>query len=224
MTSFGRAMKVAALGSVIGALSFALPASSQQAPPATGSPTPPAPGMGGQMRQQGMEHGRMGQGMGGSTMQNMQTPGPSMQSQMPGAMGGMMGQNMGPQMMQMMMQGHMADLPWEHIDGRIAYLHAELKITEAQMPAWTEFANVLRANAKRMADLQKAQPQRTTTTAADQLDDQERWLTARLESVKALRPAYAKLFAVLDDGQKKIASELLVPHMGIAMRMGMGMQ
>ena len=230
MTIIRITMQNAALGIVIGAFSFALPASSQQTPPTSSqtqpAPMQPGPGMGAQMRQQGMEHGRMGQGTGsnmqmpGTGMQS-QMPGPGMQQgQMPGAMGSMMGPNMGPQMMQMMMQGHMADLPADHIEGRIAYLHAELKITEAQMPAWTEFANVLRANAKRMAEAQKAQPQAATTTAADRLDDQERWLTARVESVRALKPAYAKLYAALDDKQKKIADELLTPHMGIAMRMG----
>ncbi len=187
----------------------------------------PGPGMGAQMQQQGMEHGRMGQGMGmegkemgmgrqgmgGANMQNMESS--AMQGQMPGmGPGGMPAQSMGPQMMQMIMQGHMADLPSDHIEGRIAYLHAELKITEAQMPAWTEFANVLRANAKRIAEVQKA-PQRTTATAADRMDDQERWLTARLESVRALKPAYVKLYTVLDDKQKKIADELLAPHMGM---------
>lgn len=184
-------------------------------------------GMKGRMQGQGMQGQGMemeGHGMSGSRMQNMQMPsdcaggqcamqGSGMQGEMPGTMGS--GTMMGPQMMQMMMQGRMMDLPTDHIEGRIAYLHAELKITEAQMPAWTEFANVLRANAKRVEEAQKAQPQRTTTTAADRLDDQERWLAVRLESVKALKPAYAKLYAVLEDKQKKIADELVTPHMGV---------
>jgi hypothetical protein len=178
-------------------------------------------GMQGQGKSMGME----GHNMGGSSMQNMQTPGdcaggqcgamqgPGMQGQVAGPMGP--GAMMGPQMMQMMMQVRMMDLPTDHIDGRIAYLHAELKITEPQMPAWTEFANVMRTNAKRVEDAQKGQPPRTTATAADRLDDQERWLTVRLESVKALKPAYAKLYAALDDKQKKIANELIAPQMGI---------
>ncbi len=183
-------------------------------------------GMQGQgMQSQGKSMGMEGHNMGGSGMQNMQTPGdcsggqcgamqgPGVQGQVAGPMGP--GAMMGPQMMQMMMQTRMMDLPTDHIDGRIAYLHAELKITEPQMPAWTEFATVMRTNAKRVEDAQKGQPQRTTTTAADRLDDQERWLTVRLESVKALKPAYAKLYAALDDKQKKIANELIAPHMGI---------
>lgn len=219
MTILSKAVQVGGLAVVIGVLS-ALPASSQQTPPATGAQMQPAPGMGDQMRQQGMERGRKGQGMG---MERQGTAGPTMQmqGQMPGGMAGTAGPNMGPQMMQTMpmtMQGHMIDLPADHIEGRIAYLHAELKITDAQMPAWTEFANVLRANAKRIEEAQKAQAQRTTTTAADRLDDQERWLTARLENVKALKPTFTKLYAALDDSQKKIGDELFGPHMP---RMGM---
>lgn len=172
----------------------------------------PMQGQGSQGQGMGMEsHGK-----GGSSMQNMQPTADCAGGQcgaMPGP--GMQGQMMGPQMMQMMMQGRMMDLPTDHIEGRIAYLHAELKITDAQMPVWTEFATVMRANAKRIEDAQKTQPQRTTASAADRLDNQERWLTVRLESVKALKPAYAKLYAALDDKQKKVADELLTPHMGV---------
>lgn len=160
------------------------------------------------MQGQGMQ-GQGAQGMGMEGHGGMQ--GSGMPGQMSGAMGP--GATMGPQMMQMMMHGRMGDLPTDHIEGRIAYLHAELKITEAQMPAWTEFGNVLRANAKRIAEAQKASQQ--ATTSAERLDNQERWLTARLESVKALKPAYAKLYAALDDGQKKIADDLITSHMGI---------
>jgi len=41
------------------------------------------------------------------------------------------------------MLGNIAD----HIDGRIAYLKAELKITEAQDPLWNAFADALRSSA-----------------------------------------------------------------------------
>jgi hypothetical protein len=178
---------------------------------------------------QGMEHG----GMGGS---NMQTPaaggcagvpmqGAGMQGQMPmqgqmiGAMGpGNVAAMPGPQMMQQMMmqgQGYMAEVPYEHIEGRIAYGHAELHINEAQMPTWTEFANALRANAKRIAEAKAAQAQGTNKSVADRLDDQERWLAVRLENVRALKPAYAKLYAVLDDKHRKMADELIVPYIGV---------
>ncbi len=68
---------------------------------------------------------------------------------------GMMGQGggmpmmSGPGRMGMMGMTGIAD----HIEGRIAFLKAELKITEAQMPQWNAFAEALRANARRMSEM-----------------------------------------------------------------------
>jgi hypothetical protein len=67
-----------------------------------------------------------------------------MQSMPQGAMGGMpiMGM-MGMMMAMMEMSGH--------IEGRIAFLKTELKITETQMPQWNAFVEALRGNAGRMS-------------------------------------------------------------------------
>ena len=40
--------------------------------------------------------------------------------------------------------------PGRHVEGRIAYLKAELKITDAQAPHFDAVANVMRDNAKAM--------------------------------------------------------------------------
>lgn len=71
-----------------------------------------------------------------------------------------MGQGMGPEMMgpgMMMGPGTMPMIgmmdPARHVEGRLAFLRAELKITEAQTPQWNAFTDALRANAKRMGDL-----------------------------------------------------------------------
>ena len=71
---------------------------------------------------------------------------------MPGASGGtpmMGGQQMGgmPMMGMMQMMGSMAD----HVEGRIAFLKTELKITDAQQPLWNAVGDAMRANAKDMA-------------------------------------------------------------------------
>src|SRR6516164_7883277 len=50
------------------------------------------------------------------------------------------------------MLGNIAD----HIDGRIAYLKAELKITEAQDPLWNAFADALRSSAAQARRLRAA--------------------------------------------------------------------
>lgn len=143
-----------------------------------------------------------------------------------GAPGGMQGGSMMqmPMMqMPMMRQGSMLDVPSDYIEGRIAFMHAELRVTDSQMAAWTEFANVLRANAKRSADAHGAKGQQAAATTADRLDEQERRLAARLEGVRALKAAYVKLYAVLDDKQKKTADELMAMPMTMKMPMTMPM-
>jgi len=104
----------------------------------------------------------------------------------------------------------------EHVEGRIAFLRAELQITDAQAKAWDAFASVLRDNAKRMKDADMPmmsdakQPQLVT-----QLDSQERMLTAKLEEVRATKAAYAALNKVLSEDQRKKVDELLRTHMGM---------
>jgi LTXXQ motif family protein len=109
----------------------------------------------------------------------------------------------------------------DRVEGRIAFLRAELKITEAQTSAWDAFAEALRGNAEKlgeargsmMAHMNAAQQQ--APTMADRLGLQERWLAARLEGTRAIRSAVTALYGVLSDDQKKTADEILAPHMGM---------
>ena len=109
----------------------------------------------------------------------------------------------------------------EHVEGRIAFLRAELKIKDAQAAAWNRFADALRANAK---SLREAQPPMARhggqdATLAQSLDQEERFLGARLEGLRGVKGALAPLYAGLDDEQKKLAERLIPPHLGL-MRMG----
>src|SRR5690349_15695774 len=65
--------------------------------------------------------------------------------------GGMMGQ-MGPGMMGPGMMGQggmpMMGMMQRHVEGSIAFLKTELKITDAQLPLWNAVADAIRANAK----------------------------------------------------------------------------
>ena len=103
-----------------------------------------------------------------------------------------------------------------HFEGRIAFLHAELQITDGQAKAWDVFAGVLRDNAKRMKEMNMpmmgdaSKPQFVT-----QLDSQERMFAAKLEEVRATRTAYAALYKVLSEEQRKMVDELLQTHMGM---------
>jgi LTXXQ motif family protein len=135
---------------------------------------------------------------------------------MGGGMMGMMDQGGMRGMMEMM--GMMGAA---HIEGRIAFLKAELKITDAQMPQWTTFADALRANAKRMSEMRDAMMQGgmhggdSSMSALDRLDRMEKMMTTMAESVKATKAALAPLYAVLTDDQKKIADQLIHGPMGM---------
>jgi hypothetical protein len=60
-------------------------------------------------------------------------------------------------------------------------------------------------------------------TMAERLDQQERWLLARLEGTRALKSAVTNLYGTLSEDQKKTANELLAPHMGMGMMAMMSM-
>jgi hypothetical protein len=156
-----------------------------------------------------------GQGMGsGAVVQ----PGTQQSgTQQPGMMGNM-GQMM-PMMRQMMMgqQGGMGmGMPFEHVEGRIAFLKAELKITDAQAPQWNAFAETLRSNAMS----HRAAHQRMTTDAApatwpERIAFQQKMLATRLDSLKDMEAAVKPLYATLSDEQRKLADQLMSGPMGM---------
>jgi hypothetical protein len=132
-------------------------------------------------------------------------------------------------MMEMMrVMGTMGDSPAgvgmiDHVEGRIAFLRTELKITDAQANAWNAFADALRTNAKKLGEVRTSMMshmragQQRAPMLAEQLNLQEQWLVARLEGTRAIKSAFMNLDGVLSDEQKKTANELLGPHMGMGM-------
>src|SRR5215471_1719663 len=76
----------------------------------------------------------------------------------PGMPGGMSGDGDMPMMRMMrMMMGRdgmaMMGAMGRHVEGRLAFLKTELKITDAQLPLWSAVADAMRANAKTMGDM-----------------------------------------------------------------------
>ena len=103
-----------------------------------------------------------------------------------------------------------------HMDGRVAFLKAELKITPAQQPAFDAYVRVLRQNADEMqAEAKKRHEQRASdavkkpSTAIEQLE--RRTEVAKLFAAQSQRSldAFKPLYAQLSDEQKKAADELL---------------
>ncbi len=112
-------------------------------------------------------------------------------------------------------QGGMG-LPFEHVEGRIAFLKAEIKITNAQTPQWNAFADTLRSNATAHRAVHEQMTQGGMPAAwPDRLAFQQKALSTRLDAVKALETAARPLYAVLTDEQKKLADKLLSGSMGM---------
>lgn len=173
---------------------------------------PPAPSKG--------QPGMGGSGMGGSSgMQGMNGGGGMMNM-----MGGKMPMMEMMQMMGMMRQsgGGMGMATIDRVEGRIAFLRAELKITDAQNAAWNAFADALRTNAKSLGEVRSSMMAGAKQNLTDRLALQEKWLAARLEGTRAMKAALTNLVDTLSDDQKKTADELLAPHMGMMAMMQSG--
>jgi len=106
----------------------------------------------------------------------------------------------------------------DRVEGRIAFLRTELKITDAQAPAWNAFADSLRANAKTLGELRTSMMSQAGSGSeplVDRLTWQEKWLSARLEATRAMKSALTNLVGSFSDEQNKTADEVLAPNLGM---------
>jgi len=128
--------------------------------------------------------------------------------------GGMM---MGRGMMPMMGMMGGPDGMVRHMDGRIAFIKAELKITEAQEAKWNDFAGALRAGAAAMNEaMQPMMKARTTATPLpEQIEQHEKMLSIRLEGLHKAKTALLPLYAVLTEPQRQTADTLFLGPMGM---------
>jgi len=105
-----------------------------------------------------------------------------------------------------------------HIEGRLAFLKAELNITPEQEALWKDYANAVRDNAKSMSGRctslmgdsgasQKSLP--------DRLDAQEQFVAARVDALRATNKALKPLYQALSDAQKKLADQLIRSSTGM---------
>lgn len=107
-----------------------------------------------------------------------------------------------------------ADMP-ARFAGRVAYTEVKLGITDAQKPAWQTFATEAKAALAPMQKLCATPPAANAgQDAAADLARREVYLTAALDSTKALRLAVEKLSPTLTEAQRKTLAETLVRRMG----------
>jgi hypothetical protein len=167
----------------------------QTTPPPKG---PMQPGMGPMGAGRGMG---MGMGQGG---QMGAGPGMGMMGQ-----GGMTGPDGMPGMMPMMgmMQGA------QHIEGRLAFAKAELRISGAQETAWSNFANALRQAATKTHESMSGMTDGTTPLQL--IEQHEKQLVARLEAVRVVKPALEQFYTGLDDEQKRTFARIHMIFRGV---------
>jgi hypothetical protein len=101
----------------------------------------------------------------------------------------------------------------EHLDGQLAYLKTELKITDVQTPQWNIFAQAFRAEMEKKAQLcRQAMEQSRPGVSVNLLDSlkmTEDQLAKRLDSLRAMRAAVQPLYSILTPEQKKTADEIM---------------
>jgi len=168
----------------------------------------------------------------GSPAQGSPAPGVSMWGPhgmmgFPGMGPGMMGHMMGPGMMgpggfwHAMMAGGpgkaMCGAMASHIDGRLAYAKAELKITPEQETLWNAYATAARDNAFAMTThcTTMMSKRGETISLPERLDLHEQFMAAHLDAVRAMNNALKPLYAALSDDQKKTADQMFWGPMGM---------
>jgi hypothetical protein len=125
------------------------------------------------------------------------------------------------------MMGYGPDSMMDRIDGRLAFMKTELKIADAQAPAWDDFAKVVRQTSETHNQLMLSMMKSIQDGSffkkplTERLQFQQTMMESRVEDIKSIRESLDKLYAKLDDTQKKSADEIVLPMMGMGMGRGM---
>ena len=105
-----------------------------------------------------------------------------------------------------------------HIEGRLAYIKAELKITTAQEPLWNAYAAAARDSGNTMlarCTTMMSERGGSTTSVPDRLDQNEQLIVAQLAAVRAMNKTLKPLYAALGDSQRQRADQILWGPMGM---------
>jgi hypothetical protein len=95
-------------------------------------------------------------------------------------------------------------------DGRLAYLKGELEITDAQMSAWTGYADAVKAQVNGMQGMHETMMgSMTAGTAIERMDTRIAGMSAMVDAMRAVKPALVALYEVLTPEQKAAADQLI---------------
>lgn len=116
------------------------------------------------------------------------------------------------------MRGEHRFEPGRHIEGSLAYLKAELKITADQEGAWQKFADVVRENVKARTEMWQSRRQAAKEPARDERPGATERLDRRLQAMEQnmgmfrnMTNAAKTLYAQLSPEQQALADQMLAP-------------
>ena len=128
----------------------------------------------------------------------------------------MMGGMMGGMMQGRRMMGTIGNCPMmggsnpSYAEGRIAFLKAELSITDQQKDAWDAYAAAIKRNLAGMQSMRETMMKvMQAKSPVERLDAHIAAMGSRVAALKELKPPLVNLYAALSDDQKKKADELL---------------
>jgi hypothetical protein len=114
--------------------------------------------------------------------------------------------------------GAMCSAMTDHIEGRLAYVKAELKITEAQESLWNAYSAAARDSTNSMlARCMTMMSRRSGSTVSlpDRPDQNEQLMAAQLDAMRSMNKALKPLYTALSESQKQTADQLCWGPMGM---------
>ncbi|MGH7047037.1 MAG: Spy/CpxP family protein refolding chaperone [Stellaceae bacterium] len=101
----------------------------------------------------------------------------------------------------------------QRVESHITQLHQQLRITTAEQPQWNQFSAVMRGNARDMdqAIMQRAQ-QYSTMNALQNMQSYAKLAEAHADRMQKLVPAFAQLYDVMPEQQKKLTDQVFREH------------
>jgi len=104
-------------------------------------------------------------------------------------------------------------MPGQIVDGRIAFLKTELKITPAQETQWQQVEAAMRENAKNLdQSISTARQNRSGMDAVQRLELREQFAEVRADNDARLLTAFKPLYASLSPEQQQMANQLVGTH------------
>jgi len=104
-------------------------------------------------------------------------------------------------------------MPGQFVEGRMAFLKAQLKITPAQETQWQQVEAAMRENAKTLDQtITTARQNRGNLDAVQRLELREQLARVRVDNDARLLAAFKPLYASLSPEQQQMANQVVGAH------------